>query len=167
MSCETLDPTLPPPVAPAVSTAGWQRLALLPLVILAGMGLSVEAGLLGPLGAQVGHLWATLSIFGVGAALLALLLLFSGPQPGPALSQLPRWQLLGGVLGPIYVVVLTLATPHIGIAMTMIAILSGQVGKSVLIDHFGWFGSIRKPVNAERWLALVLIVGALILIARG
>ena len=38
------------------------RLLLLPLVILAGMGLSVEAGLLGPLGAQVGHLWATLSI---------------------------------------------------------------------------------------------------------
>ncbi|KTC40318.1 DMT family transporter [Pseudomonas sp. L5B5] len=167
MSCETLEPTLPPPVISAASTVGWQRLALLPLVILAGMGLSVEAGLLGPLGAQVGHLWATLSIFGVGAALLALLLLFSGPQPGPTLNQLPRWQLLGGLLGPIYVVVLTLATPHIGIAMTMIAILSGQVGKSVLIDHFGWFGSARKPVNAERWLALVLIVGALILIARG
>ena len=36
------------------------RLLLLPLVILAGMGLSVEAGLLGPLGVQVGHLWATL-----------------------------------------------------------------------------------------------------------
>ena len=34
------------------------RLLLLPLVILAGMGLSVEAGLLGPLGVQVGHLWA-------------------------------------------------------------------------------------------------------------
>ena len=33
------------------------RLLLLPLVILAGMGLSVEAGLLGPLGVQVGHLW--------------------------------------------------------------------------------------------------------------
>ncbi len=112
-------------------------------------------------------MWATLSIFGVGAALLFLLLLFSGPQPGPALSQLPRWQLLGGVLGPIYVVVLTLATPHIGIAMTMIAILSGQVGKSVLIDHYGWFGSARKPVNAERWLALTLIVVALILMARG
>ena len=56
------------------------RLLLLPLVILAGMGLSVEAGLLGPLGEQVGHLWATLSIFGVGAAILFLLLLFSGPQ---------------------------------------------------------------------------------------
>nr|WP_267269772.1 DMT family transporter [Pseudomonas protegens] len=167
MSSNVLDPALPTPAAQVEPRAGWRRLMLLPLVILAGMGLSVEAGLLGPLGAQVGHLWATLSIFGVGTALLFLLLLFSGPQPGPAFSQLPRWQLLGGVLGPIYVVVLTLATPHIGIAMTMIAILSGQVGKSVLIDHFGWFGSARKPVNGERWLALVLIVVALILIARG
>ncbi|NBF06535.1 EamA-like transporter family protein [Pseudomonas sp. Fl5BN2] len=167
MSSEAIEVALPNPPASAVPAAGWRRLMLLPLVILAGMGLSVEAGLLGPLGTQVGHLWATLSIFGVGTALLLLLLLFSGPQPGPAFSQLPRWQLLGGVLGPIYVVVLTLATPHIGIAMSMIAILSGQVGKSVLIDHFGWFGSTRKPVNAERWLALALIVLALILIARG
>lgn len=167
MSSNVLDPALPTPAALVEPRAGWQRWMLLPLVILAGMGLSVEAGLLGPLGAKVGHLWATLSIFGVGTALLFLLLLFSGPQPGPAFSQLPRWQLLGGVLGPIYVVVLTLAAPHIGIAMTMIAILSGQVGKSVLIDHFGWFGSARKPVNGERWLALVLIVVALILIARG
>jgi len=143
------------------------RLLLLPLVILAGMGLSVEAGLLGPLGVQVGHLWATLSIFGVGSAILFLLLLFSGPQRGPALNTLPRWQLIGGFLGPMYVVVLTLATPHIGIAMTMIAILSGQVGKSVLIDHFGWFGATRKKVNGERWLALLLIVAALVLIARG
>lgn len=143
------------------------RLLLLPLVILAGMGLSVEAGLLGPLGVQVGHLWATLSIFGVGSAILYLLLLFSGPQKGPALSELPRWQLIGGFLGPMYVVVLTLATPHIGIAMTMIAILSGQVGKSVLIDHFGWFGTARKRVNGERWIALALIVVALVLIARG
>lgn len=143
------------------------RLLLLPLVILAGMGLSVEAGLLGPLGVQVGHLWATLSIFGVGSAILFLLLLFSGPRQGPAFGELPRWQLIGGFLGPMYVVVLTLATPVIGIAMTMIAILSGQVGKSVLIDHFGWFGAPRKPVNAERWLALLLIVAALVLIARG
>jgi transporter family-2 protein len=37
------------------ATGSGQRLLLLPLVILAGMGLSVEAGLLGPLGAQVGH----------------------------------------------------------------------------------------------------------------
>ncbi len=98
-------------VAQATPKKNLLRLLLLPLVILAGMGLSVEAGLLGPLGEQVGHLWATLSIFGVGSAILFLLLLFSGPKKGPALTDLPRWQLIGGFLGPMYVVVLTLATP--------------------------------------------------------
>lgn len=38
------------------------------LVIAGGMGLSVEAGLLGPL-ASGGDLWATMSIFGIGAVL--------------------------------------------------------------------------------------------------
>ncbi len=42
------------------------------------MGLSVEAGLLGPLGKEVGELWATFSIFGVGAALTFLLMLELG-----------------------------------------------------------------------------------------
>lgn len=38
------------------------------LVIAGGMGLSVEAGLLGRWRA-VGDLWATMSIFGIGAVL--------------------------------------------------------------------------------------------------
>ena len=38
------------------------QILLLLLTILGGMGLSVEAGLLGPLGKEVGELWATFSI---------------------------------------------------------------------------------------------------------
>ena len=41
-------------VARATPKKNLMRLLLLPLVILVGMGLSVEAGLLGPLGVQVG-----------------------------------------------------------------------------------------------------------------
>ncbi|GAB2943596.1 DMT family transporter [Hafnia psychrotolerans] len=141
------------------------NLILIPLVVLAGMGLSLEAGLIGPLGTEVGHLWATLSIFGVGSVLTGLLVLFFSPRNTPAFTQLPGWQLLGGVLGPVYVIVLTLATPLIGIGLTMIAILSGQIAKSLMIDHFGWFGSPAKKVGSERLLALVFILAALILIA--
>lgn len=41
MSSNVLDPVLPTPAAQVEPRAGWQRLMLLPLVILAGMGLSV------------------------------------------------------------------------------------------------------------------------------
>ncbi len=136
------------------------------LTILGGMGLSVEAGLLGPLGAQVGELWATFSIFGVGAALTFLLMLFFSPRNTSSFFSIPSWQLLGGVLGPIYVIILTITTPMIGIAMTMIGILAGQIFKSLMIDHFGLLGVSHRKIDSKRLIALVFIVIALILVAR-
>lgn len=65
------------------------QLLLIFLVIAGGMGLSVEAGLLGPLAGQVGDLWATFSIFGVGSALTFLLMLLFGPRQSPHFSLYP------------------------------------------------------------------------------
>ncbi|XQU08311.1 DMT family transporter [Halomonas sp. LY9] len=130
-------------------------------VLIAGMGLSVEAGLLGPLGEQVGHLSATLSIFMVGALLLSLALLFSPKRKLGALFNQPRWLLTGGVMGPMYVIVLTLATPLVGVGMTMVGILCGQVAASLAIDHFGWLGSERRQVDGYRLGALAMILAAL------
>ena len=143
------------------------QLLLIFLVIAGGMGLSVEAGLLGPLAGQVGDLWATFSIFSVGSALTFLLMLLFGPRQGPSFFSLPGWQLTGGVLGPIYVVILTIAVPVIGIAMTMIGILAGQVFKSLIIDHFGLLGTPHRKINARRIVALVFIIAALVLVAQG
>ncbi|ENA0612200.1 DMT family transporter [Enterobacter bugandensis] len=143
------------------------QLILILLVIAGGMGLSVEAGLLGPLGGQVGDLWATFSIFGVGAALTFLLMLFFSPRNSPSFFAQPAWQLLGGVLGPVYVVILTIATPVIGIAMTMIGILAGQVFKSLIIDHYGLLGTPHRRIDTKRVIALVFIIAALVLVAQG
>jgi transporter family-2 protein len=140
---------------------------LILFIVLGGMGLSVEAGLLGPLGEGVGKLWATFSIFGVGAALTFILMLFFSPRNSPSFFTQPSWTLLGGVLGPIYVVILTIATPTIGIAMTMIGILAGQVSKSLIIDHYGLFGANYRRIDSKRIIALLFIVAALVLMARG
>ncbi len=143
------------------------QIFLIFLVIAGGMGLSMEAGILGPLGSEVGDLWATFSIFGVGAALTFLLMLFFSPRNSASFFSQPSWQLLGGVLGPVYVVCLTIATPVIGIAMTMIGILAGQVFKSLLIDHFGWFGTPHRKIDSKRIMALIFIIAALALVAQG
>lgn len=143
------------------------QLILIFIVIAGGMGLSIEAGLLGPLGGEVGDLWATFSIFGVGTALTFLLMLFFSPRNSPSFFSQPAWQLLGGVLGPIYVVILTIATPAIGIAMTMIGILAGQVFKSLIIDHFGLLGTPHRKIDNKRIIALLFIVAALVMVAQG
>ncbi|MGV6987757.1 DMT family transporter [Testudinibacter sp. P80/BLE/0925] len=135
--------------------------------VLAGAGLAVEAGLLGPLGQQVGKLWATFSIFSIGACVSFLLMLFFAPRRRPSLFAQPGWQLGGGVLGPVYVVVLTLATPVIGVAVTMIGVLMGQIAQSLINDHYALFGSKHHPLNRQRLIALGFILAALGLIAWG
>ncbi|TDQ57696.1 transporter family-2 protein [Mesocricetibacter intestinalis] len=142
------------------------QLILILLVVLGGAGLSVEAGLLGPLGEQVGKFWATFSIFGVGAGLTFLLMLFFGPRKVPSFFEQPSWTLLGGLLGPIYVVILTVITPVIGIALAMIGILAGQVLKSLIIDHFALFGAEKRPIDKYRVIALIFIAIALFFVAR-
>ncbi len=99
------------------------------LVIAGGMGLSVEAGLLGPLASRCGgsvgnheHLWDWRSVN-------LFLMLFFSPRSSPSFFSLPGWQLTGGLLGAGYVVILTVATPVIGIAMTMIGIPGGSGGE--------------------------------------
>ena len=104
------------------------HILILMLAVAGGAGLSVEAGLLGPLGSEVGELWATFSIFAVGSALTFFLMLFFSDRNSASFFSQPGWTLTGGILGPVYVVSLTLATPVIGVAMTMIAILTGQIG---------------------------------------
>ena len=143
------------------------QILLILIVVLGGMGLSVEAGLLGPLGGQVGELWATLSIFGVGAALTFFLMLFFSPRNSPSFFSQPSLLLVGGILGPIYVVVLTVVTPVIGVAMTMIGILAGQISKSLIIDHYGLFGTTERKIDNKRIIALVFIIAALFFMAKG
>lgn len=134
---------------------------------MGGMGLSVEAGLLGPLGSEVGELWSTFSIFAVGAALTFLLMLLFSPRNSPSFFSQPPSLLLGGVLGPVYVVILTIATPNIGIAMTMIGILAGQIFKSLIIDHYGLFGTTERKIDVKRIIALAFIIISLVFMAQG
>jgi bacterial/archaeal transporter family-2 protein len=137
------------------------QLVIYLLVLIAGMGLSVEAGLLGPLGANIGHFAATLSIFMIGSILLTLIMVFfTRPQLTLLFSQ-PKWLLTGGVLGPVYVVVLTIATPIVGLGITMTSVLLGQIAMSLVIDHFALLGTKKMAVDHYRILALIMIVIAL------
>jgi transporter family-2 protein len=65
------------------------------------------------------------------------------------------------VLGPSYVEILTIATPTIGIAM--IGILAGQISKSLIIDHYGLFGTNYRRIDSKRIIVLLFIVAALVL----
>ncbi len=110
------------------------------LAVLAGAVLSVQAAINGALGARVGVLRCTFLTFALGALLTALLIFFFEPHYQLSLLEVPKWQLIGALLGVPYIVIMVLAVQRIGSAIATVAVIFGQLTMSMLIDHFGWLG---------------------------
>lgn len=139
---------------------------LLLLVVGAGAVLSVQAAINGRLGQAVGVLRSSLLTFVVGAITTALLILFFEPAQAVTLLEVPKWQLSGALFGVVYMLVMVGAVPRVGTAVATVAVILGQLGMGMLIDHFGWLGNPPIELSASRMLAMACLALALVFMYR-
>jgi len=137
------------------------------LMLLAGMGLSVQAAINGTLGKKIGALEGALVNFFVGTLVLMLAVLFAGGGQLGDVLRAPKWQLLGGLIGAVYVAAMVFAVPRIGVGVAVMAVIVGQLAMSMAIDRFGLFGLRRIPFDGYRLSGALLLAVALFLIYRG
>ena len=140
--------------------------ALLPLVggAMIAAQAPVNAKLRLVLGSQFGS--AVIS-FGVGLVLLLGALVVTAQ--GPSLASVgdgPWWAYLGGLFGAVFVVATLVAAPRIGVTVTFVSAVAGQILLSALIDRYGWFGAKQIDLSWERVIALGLLVVSLVLLLR-
>lgn len=136
------------------------------LAMVGGIALGIQAVINGGLGKRVGTIEASFISFFVGTAALFFLVLFWGKGNMLAISEVPKGQLIGGLLGAFYVFVMVMAAPKIGVTATLISVIAGQLLIGSIIDHFGLFGGQRFPLDLKKIIALVLMFGAIYLFTR-
>lgn len=140
--------------------------ALLPFVggAMIATQAPVNARLRVALGSQFGS--AVIS-FLIGLILLLGALLVTG-QAGAmgSVGGGPWWAYLGGLFGAVFVVATLVASPRIGVTVTFVAAIAGQILLSSLIDRFGWFGVTTVAISWERIVALGLMLASLLLLLR-
>ncbi|GIO22684.1 DMT family transporter [Oceanobacillus sp. J11TS1] len=134
------------------------------LALLAGVTLSVEGAIYAVLGESIGKLESSLYNFVVGTIILGVALLFWGKGSLSYTAKAPKWQLTGGLLGIIYLTILVIGIPLIGVGMAMSSVVVGQLVMSMIIEHKGWLGSPRIKVRPEKIIAAILMVTSLFLI---
>ncbi len=78
----------------------------------------------------------------------------------------PWYIWLGGFLGAIFVGYITWINQQQGVALTFALVVSGQVFISLVIDHYGLFGSAIRSITLEKILGAALIIGGIILIKK-
>lgn len=104
---------------------------------------------------------AGLIVFLVGTAAFLLAVAVSRPQI-PSLSTFasaPQTMWFGGLIAAIYVLATVLITPKLGVGLTTVLIVTGQLFMALALDHYGAFGNPEQSLNLWR------IGGALAIIA--
>ncbi len=143
------------------------KLTYILLAVLAGAMLPVQAALNGKMGKVVGDpVYAALISFVVGSiALLAYTMatktdLSTISQVGQA-----HWSVwLAGVLGGFYVACVIILAPKLGVALTFGLVVAGQLGISLIIDHYGLIGIPVHVLSWQRIAGILAIIGGVLLI---
>lgn len=131
---------------------------------LAGATLSFEGAIYAELGKTIGQIETSFYNFFLGSIIMGLLWLFFGKGRISYTLEAPKWALLGGLLGVVYLTSIVVSVPFVGVGITMVAVIIGQLMMSMTIEHFGWLGSKKNKINKEKIYAVISMIIALILI---
>ena len=137
------------------------------LAIVSGAVLPVQAALNAKMGKAVGDpVYAALISFVIGSFALffyAVITKVDLSQIGNAGSvHSSVWA--AGVLGAFYVAAVIILVPKIGAALTFGLVVTGQLGLSLMLDHYGWFGLSVHEINWQRIVGVLCIIGGVLLI---
>jgi bacterial/archaeal transporter family-2 protein len=140
---------------------------LLLCALLLGVGLTLQVAMNTRMrGFSAGPVGAAVVSFLVGTlALLVILVAVRAPWPAPhQLATAPWWTWLGGAMGALYVLGAVVLAPRIGPGALLGAVVAGQMSAALLLEHYGWLGTVQHPVSVVRILGVVLIVGGVALV---
>ncbi|KLU61206.1 hypothetical protein CEB3_c24260 [Peptococcaceae bacterium CEB3] len=137
------------------------------IAAISGITMAVQGTLNSVLAQKTSLLSATLVVHVIGSLIaLAAVLVAGAPLFRLPWPSIPWYLYLGGLLSVIIISLVAVSIPKIGVANATTAIIIGQVGAAVLIDHFGWFGIQRMAWSSWQFLGLLLFAAGAKLLFR-
>jgi transporter family-2 protein len=141
----------------------------LALALIAGVLVAIQAPTNAILAKASGSpVVAAFISFVVGTAALGVLVAASsGRVLAPELRHVPWYAWVGGLYGAIFVAVAAFAAPRIGVGVLLTAAIAGQLLAAIILDHYGFFGLPRQPVNFTRIAGVALVLAGAALVRKG
>lgn len=104
--------------------------------------------------------------FATGSLFLGILTLCSGQGLGIRLGVIldtPWWSWLGGLTAAFALTCNILLFKHLGSVETTLYPVIGQIIMSLVIDQFGWFGSLQQRMTWHKGLGVVFLIAGLLI----
>ena len=130
--------------------------------ILAGAAMSIQGVMNTRLQDGIGLWEANAYVQGTAFLLsLAVMWLF-GNGNLRALTDMPKWTLLGGALGLVITVTVMLSIKGLHPAVAISTILIAQLLVAAAIEAFGWMEQEKMAFGIKQWIGLGLMLGGVI-----
>ena len=145
-----------------------QTLLYAAAMLLVGIGIPLFAALNGGLAARLHNpmLASTIALLAAIVVIVGALLLGGDLTRFDLDRSIPAWYYLGGLFIAIYILGMTWVAPKFGVGNAVAFVLLGQLISMAMIDHFGWFGAARFPLDARRFAGLLLMAAGVLLAVR-
>lgn len=137
------------------------------LAAISGAAMALQGTLNSQLTQKTALLSSTLAVHIIGTLVaLVAVIIWKVPVFQHKWAEVPWHLYLGGGLSVLIVALVALSISKIGVCNATTAIIVGQVGVAVLIDHFGLLGVQKIPWHPMQVLGLILFAGGAKLLFR-
>lgn len=132
------------------------------LSILSGILVSVMLLFNGQLSGAYGNAFATVLIHVTGLAGIGLWLIIKRESLHQTLKE-PKHLYLGGIIGVATVLFSNLTFLHLGVSLTLVLSLLGQIVISLVIDGTGLLGANKIRFEKKKLVGVALVAGGAVL----
>ncbi len=140
---------------------------LLPvLAIVSGFAITLQGQFMGLLDRALGTKESVFITYASGGAVVTVLFVVLGLSSLRPTSALPWYAYTSGLLGLVIVGSVGFVVPRLGAAKGFTLILASQFLLAALIDHFGLFGAVVRPMTISRAVGLAILLTGAWLVVR-
>ncbi|KUO58758.1 MAG: hypothetical protein APF84_10105 [Gracilibacter sp. BRH_c7a] len=141
----------------------------LPIILAAisGAAMALQGTLNSQFSQKTSLLTSTFVVHIIGGIIaLIAVLIWKAPIFQLKWSEVPWYLYLGGVLSVLIIALVAFSISKVGVCNATTAIILGQVGIAVIIDHMGLLGVQRIPWSPWQILGLILFASGAKLLIR-
>ena len=129
------------------------------IAAIGGCAVALQGQFMGLMDKSIGTGAGLFINYASGGILIGVILLTLKGGNLKAWTEVPWYALSAGLLGLIIAGSIGYTVPRLGLSTAFTIVVATQFIVAILLDHFGWFGAITRPLEFNR----VLGVGTLIL----
>ena len=140
-----------------------KKMVYLILPVIAGVAITLQTAFSGKLNKQVGSLETVILVHLFGLLVAVIVYILSGQANFKFMTNINLLPIMAGSMGVLIIFSISRSFVVNGAFTTIMISVVIQLIISKMIDHFGWLGAEKNPLNLPQLFSLCIIISGIVL----